>query len=182
MLKRIKVLLIEDDIDTAFFEKSILKKCKSINFEVVHTVSIKESLELIKKENFNIILLDLKLPNGEGIEVFNAINNKCIHTPIIIISGYEKYAVEAVRAGAQDYLIKPININQLIRSINYSIARKKAEEECEEKKKANDKEISDFLEFKLNEWNQLRKKTKIHYQKQIQRLEKASLNTINEVI
>lgn len=130
MLKRIKVLLVEDDKEVADFEKSALEKYESINFEITHTTSLKNSLKLIGKKFFDVILLDLILPNGEGLEVFENIHNKCKQIPIVIISGYEEHALGAVRAGAQDYLIKPVSMNKLVTSIKYSIARKKIESEC----------------------------------------------------
>ncbi len=130
MLRNIRVLLIEDNIDAALYEKSMLELCKNINFEVIHVLSLKESLKIMQNKSFDIILLDLILPNGKGLDVFNAIYNKCKGLPIVIVSGYEEHAIDAVKAGAQDYLIKPINIEQLITSINYAIERKKVEEEC----------------------------------------------------
>jgi len=129
-MTKIKVLLIEDDIDTAFFEKSSLDKYKDINFEVTHTTTLQDSLDLMCKEFFDVILLDLILPNGEGLEVFDKIHNKCQDLPIVIVSGYKEHALEAVQAGAQDYLIKPVNTNQLVTSINYAIERRKIEEDC----------------------------------------------------
>jgi len=132
MSNKIKVLLIEDDKDTAFFEKVALYQYKEVEFEVTHTTSLKESLNIIGKKFFDVILLDLVLPNGEGLKAFDTIHNKCDNLPIVIISGYEEYAIEAVQAGAQDYLIKPVNIEQLVTSINYAIERKKVEEKCKE--------------------------------------------------
>lgn len=130
MSNRIKVLLVEDDEDTAFFEKAALLNYKDIKFEVTHALSLKESLKIIGKKFFDVILLDLMLPNGAGLEVFNTIHNKCATVPIVIISGYEEHAIEAVQAGAQDYLVKPVNIGQLVTSINYAIERKKVEYQC----------------------------------------------------
>jgi len=130
MSKKISVLLIEDDIHTAFFEKVALDKYIEIEFEVTHVMSLKDSLKLIGKRFFDVILLDLKLPNGQGLEVFNKVHNKCNEIPIVIVSGYEDLALDAVQAGAQDYLIKPVNTIQLVTSINYAIERKKVEEQC----------------------------------------------------
>jgi CheY-like chemotaxis protein len=130
MLSKIKVLLIEDDEDTAFFEKAALSDYKDVKFEVTHTISLADSLKLIGKKFFDVILLDLILPNGAGLEVFNAVHKKCDDIPIVIVSGYEEHAIDAVQAGAQDYLIKPVNTIQLVTSINYAIERKKVEEEC----------------------------------------------------
>ena len=130
MLKKIKVLLIEDNPDEALIVGKLLKKVQNITFNITCADSLKKGLSFIGKKFFDIILLDLMLPNGEGMYVFESIHNKCENIPIVIVSGWEKHAIEAVKAGAQDYLIKPIKINQLVTSINYAIARKKAEEQC----------------------------------------------------
>jgi len=132
MPKKIKVLLIEDNAETAYIEREMLNKFKSIEFITTHTTSVKESLKIIGKKFFDVILLDLFLPNGEGLEVFNKIHSQCGDLPIVIVSGYEEHAIQAVKAGAQDYLIKPVEIKQLVTSIKYAIERKKLEEECHE--------------------------------------------------
>jgi CheY-like chemotaxis protein len=132
MLNKIKVLLIEDNIDTAHVEKEMLDNYKSINYDITHVISLKDSLKIIGKKFFDVILLDLMLPNGSGLEVFNAIHNKCAAVPIVIVSGYEDHSINAVKAGAQDYLIKPVTTEQLVTSINYAIERKKIEKECKE--------------------------------------------------
>lgn len=132
MLKKIRVLLIEDNPDEALIVGKLLKQVQNIKFDVTYAESLKKGLKFIGEKFFDIILLDLMLPNGEGMYVFESVHKKCEDIPIIIVSGWEEHAIEAVNGGAQDYLVKPIKINQLVTSINYAIARKKAEEQCRE--------------------------------------------------
>lgn len=130
MLKNIRVLLIEDNPDSALIVSKLLKKVRNKKYEITHADTLKKGLGYIGKRYFDVILLDLVLPNGEGMYVFESIYTKCENIPIVIVSGYKEHAIEAVKNGAQDYLIKPIKIEQLVTSINYAIARKKSEEEC----------------------------------------------------
>jgi len=130
MLKNIRVLLIEDNPDSALIVGKLLKKVRNINYDITHADTLKKGLNYIGRKYFDVILLDLVLPNGEGMYVFESVHTKCENIPIVIVSGYKEHALEAVKNGAQDYLIKPIKIEQLVTSINYAIARKKAEEQC----------------------------------------------------
>lgn len=180
MLKNLQLLLIEDNKDDAFIIKNLLKS-SNVKSKIVHATSLKDGLSHIGKKFFDMILLDLTLPNGEGIEVFNSIHNKCEEIPIVIVSEFKKNALEAVKLGAQDYLIKPININELFQSINYAIVRKTIENKCKKKynkvlfdinnRKEKEKNLNNFLDKKLNEWNNQIKKSNTRQKLQIQRLE-----------
>lgn len=125
MMTVIKLLLIETDVD--YIEQNKLHKVPNVEFIITQVVSLKESLDVLDKENFDIILLDLILSNGAGMDVFKSVQNKAPDIPIVIISGFPEHALEAVQYGVQDYLIKPITSIQLITSINYAIERKKIE-------------------------------------------------------
>ena len=127
MCKRIHVLLIEDDMNTAELTIQLLKAYDE-NFKVSHVVTLQDGLNILNDNVFDLVLLDLVLPNGEGIAVFEKVHNKNKDIPIIIVSGYEEKAIEAVQKGAQDYIVKPLHsVKTLGRSIKYAIERKKAE-------------------------------------------------------
>jgi len=132
MLKNIRVLLIEDNPHDAEIVGRLLKRVQNIKFNITCADNLKKGLSYIGKKFFDVILLDLMLPNGKGMYVFDSVHIKCKDIPIVIVSGYEDHAIEAVKNGAQDYLVKPFKIEQLVTSINYAIARKKAEAECHE--------------------------------------------------
>lgn len=176
MLKNIRVLLIEDNFDERIIVGKLLERVENIKFNITCAETLEKGLSYIGKKFFDVILLDLMLPNGEGMYVFDSIRIKCKDIPIVIVSGYEDHAIEAVKNGAQDYLIKPIRIEQLVTSINYAIVRKKAEEsytisiDTDSKKKQE--KLSNFLEEKIDEWNNRLKKSAKHQQEQIQRLKK----------
>ncbi len=129
--KSIKVLLIEDDSSQAQLVQLMLSKAKGIEFNVEWSDCISKALERLAAEGIGIVLLDLNLPDSEGIDSYVKIGVLAQNIPIIVLTGIddEALAVKAVQMGAQDYLIKgQINTSYLVRSIRYAIHRKLAEE------------------------------------------------------
>jgi len=127
--KMIHILLIEDNPGDAFIINEMLKEVYDNNFELVHFTRIKEGLEYLN-EDIDIMLLDLNLPDSQGIDTFNSMNKHAPELPIIILTGLldEDLAINIVSEGAQDYLVKgQIDKQLLSRSIKYSIERKHIE-------------------------------------------------------
>lgn len=124
MNKIIKCLIIEDNKMSSDLLYQWLKKDKVISFDINIVSTLKDGVEKITNNKYDIIILDLVLPNGEGLYVFNNIHSIALTTPIIIVSVYENMAIEAMKHGAQDYLIKStFKPQDLIRSIKYAIER-----------------------------------------------------------
>ena len=126
----VKLLLVEGSQETSFFIIEALKKMKFSTVEVCHVETLKEAKEF-NKDNVDVILLDLVLPNSRGIETFKNLISYCADIPIIIISEFDDLGCEAVREGAQDFLPPQdlLTPGLLIRSIKYAIERKRLEEE-----------------------------------------------------
>jgi len=125
-----KIILIEDNIGDADLIKEYLNENLSFNHKIEHVENLSAAFLILEKENFDIILLDLCLPKSKGIETFESIYTKHQNIPYIILSGLNEnnIAIECVKKGAQDYLIKgKFNNNILSRSISYAIERKKLE-------------------------------------------------------
>lgn len=129
MTNKIHILLIEDNPGDALIINEMIKEVYADNFELDHFKRIKEGLEHVN-EDFDIMLLDLNLPDSQGIETFNIMNKHAPEVPIIILTGLldEDLAINIVSEGAQDYLVKgQIDKQLLSRSIKYSIERKRIE-------------------------------------------------------
>lgn len=129
--KLIKVLLIEDNIGDAQLISETLVEVKDIPFEVVHADRLSTGLERLAETDFDVVLLDLTLPDAKGLEPFSRIHAQAPQVPIILLTGVvdDKTATQAVREGAQDYLVKwQVGGILLVRSIRYAIERQRAEE------------------------------------------------------
>jgi CheY-like chemotaxis protein len=108
---------------------------KNITCRVQHVARLSQGLELLSHNDFDLILLDLNLPDSQGVSTFEKVKKAAGDTPIIIMSGMvdEDIAVSAVQKGAQDYLIKgQIDSQLLIRAILYAIERQKLIVELQE--------------------------------------------------
>lgn len=130
--KNIKVLLIEDNPGDARLIREHLTEVNSTNFEIILADRLLRGLEILNGDDIDIVLLDLSLPDSQGIDTFTKIYSLHRTVPIVVLTGHydESLAIKTVREGAQDYLIKgQVDGNLLARALRYAIERKKAEEE-----------------------------------------------------
>ncbi len=126
-IPKYKVLLIEDDEDDFILVKALLSDVRGSRFELVWTTEYEEGMELICGGQFHICLLDYRLGDHTGLELLHEAEKNGCETPIILLTGQGGYEVdvEAMRAGASDYLVKgQIGSELLDRSIRYAIERK----------------------------------------------------------
>lgn len=115
-----KILVIEDDPQLNKMMQTLLKKNK---YEVSVAFSGTEALLLLEKESFYLVLLDLMLPGLSGEEVLTKINK--LHIPVICVSAKDDLdtKLELMRRGADDYITKPFNNDELIVRIKALIRR-----------------------------------------------------------
>ncbi len=126
----IKVLLIEDNREHAELLGRLLGFAEYPKFTVTTTTSLASGLATLARFGPDIILLDLSLPDGNGVETFRRANEAAPNLPIVILSGVSDVtlAIETVQAGAQDYLVKGhVDMHLLLRSIQYAIERKRGQ-------------------------------------------------------
>ncbi|WP_226405090.1 EAL domain-containing protein [Ferribacterium limneticum] len=121
------VLLIEDDANEARLIETALARKGGKPYQVERAVGLSEALGILAKASFEIILLDLSLPDGQGIAVFEQVAQAAPDALIIILSSEEdeETARLAVQNGADDYLVKDqVESHWLPRTLNYLIERK----------------------------------------------------------
>jgi len=128
--KPIQVLLVEDNPVDALVVQDELAHTAGARFAVVHLEHLSEALARLKQERFDVVLLDLSLPDSHGFETFVRLHDAASEIPIVVLSGQadEDLAIKAVQAGAQDYLVKGhTGEDMLSHSIRYAIERQRAE-------------------------------------------------------
>lgn len=160
MTNSIKILLIEDNPGDIRLIQEYLREVKIFQFDLVNVNTLNAAKEILNKEKFDIILLDLNLPDSNGLATFNCINKIIFEIPIIVITGIEdeEMGVTAVKEGAQDYLTKAnINGSSLARAIIYAIERKEAEKNAKELaaiiESANEAIMGVTLDGLITNWN-----------------------------
>lgn len=124
----IQLLLIEDNPVAARLTLAILEQ--ESDFEIQHASSLKEAYAKLSEASFDIVLLDLYLPDGEGLNSFRAFHQNNPDLPVVILSGVDdrEVALAAVKEGAQDFLVKgEMDALVLKKSVRHSIERKKIE-------------------------------------------------------
>ena len=130
--KLIKILIIEDNPEDLRLIEEMLKEVENPVFELQHSKKLSDGLRCLVRNNFDILLLDLSLPDSTGLDTFFSVYEQAPEIPIVILSGFndEETAIKAVSEGAQDYLVKgEVSSLLLSRSISYAIERKLIEDE-----------------------------------------------------
>jgi CheY-like chemotaxis protein len=121
--KLIKILLVEDNAGDARLVREMLTDggvSPSTVFDLTHVQRLNEALSSVNRNLFDIILLDLSLPDGQGLDTVDRMRNATLDIPIVVMSGLndEAIAVKAVQTGAQDYLVKGhVDGYSLVRSL-----------------------------------------------------------------
>jgi phosphoserine phosphatase RsbU/P len=132
---RTRILLVEDDPDDVWVMRNLLGGRSDESVELAHVELLSAAIERCAEDTFDVILLDLSLPDSQGLETFFTMHAFAGEVPIVVLTGLddERSAVKAVQAGAQDYLVKgQVNDRLLVRSVRYAIERgrrHRAEEE-----------------------------------------------------
>lgn len=126
----IRVLLVEDDLACVGVLSGFLTNASRSKFRVSHAGTLAEVLKQLKTREFDVVLLDLTLPDSPKESTFDAVFAHAPNLPIVIVSGSddEDFTMQTMQAGAQDYLVKgDITLSLLVRVIHHAIERKRLE-------------------------------------------------------
>jgi DNA-binding response OmpR family regulator len=121
-----KILLVEDNPGDVRLIQEAMTETDMVEFELEHVDRLSEALARLEVETFDLILLDLMLPDSMGFETLTRIREADSTVPVIVLTviADESLALEAVQQGAQDYLIKgEISSRMLVWGIRYAIER-----------------------------------------------------------
>lgn len=131
----IQVLLIEDDPDDVLLLKEAIAAGSAGQLRVTHADRLSTGLERIGEGPCDVVLLDLNLPDSQGLDTLTRLCTQAPRVPVVVLSGLGDEAIvnEAVTRGAQDYLVKgEVSGVLLVRVLRYAIERKRAGEELRE--------------------------------------------------
>ncbi len=128
-----KVLIVEDDDK---LQGILAQLVAAKGFEVVSVSTGEAALEQLEQSTFDLMTLDLRLPDMPGTKILRALSTLVADTQVIIITGYASLesAIEAVRLGAADYLIKPFGIERLDRALEGAMKKLRLKEGVDEKR------------------------------------------------
>jgi signal transduction histidine kinase len=147
--ENIQVLLVEDNAAHAQLLERMLIESNEPLFEVAHFAALRPALDAIELVRPQVVLLDLLLPDSEGIETFLRVQNRVPDLPIVVLTGLddEALAVETVHRGAQDYLVKGrVDERTLVRALRYALERKKTQFELKRARDDLERRVVDRTE------------------------------------
>ena len=125
-INKTKVLLIEDNPGDARLIQEMLREAGENLFEISVAGSLSQGLTCLTEDQFDLVLLDLSLPDSQGLDTFIQAHAHAPGIPMVVLTGVqdESFSIQTLRAGAQDYLAKgEIDAKLLVRSIRYAIER-----------------------------------------------------------
>lgn len=126
---KVSILLVEDNPGDVRLTRELLAEVSSFEFDLEHVEKLADAIAGLQKRRFDVMLLDLSLPDSHGVEGIGALQRLAPTTPIVVLTGRsdDGVAIDVLQAGAEDYLIKGMGDGQLmVRAIRYSIERARA--------------------------------------------------------
>lgn len=127
-----RTLIVEDNPGDARLVQIMLQEATNMEFDITFAQRMSDATEICRTHNFDLIFLDLHLPDSDGIETLEQMNTAARQSPIIVMTGSDniELGVMAMNAGAQDYLTKDqVDTDLLLRSLRYAVERKRVEAE-----------------------------------------------------
>jgi diguanylate cyclase (GGDEF)-like protein len=128
----INVLLVEDDLAHAQLMEELFWLVGSHDFRLVHSLTLGDALNRLLTEQIDIVLLDLNLPDSQGYDTFQQIQEFQVDVPVILLTATnnEQIALKAIQNGAQDFLVKgEVDAKLLIRAVRYALERHQMQSE-----------------------------------------------------
>jgi PAS domain S-box-containing protein len=130
-VERLRVLLVEDNPADARLVREMLRDEDAFGTTITHAERLSEAIDALRDGGFNVVLLDLTLPDSTGIDTFARAHIEARTAPIVVLTGLadRALATRAVRDGAQDYLVKgEVDGRALHQSLRHAVARQAADE------------------------------------------------------
>ncbi len=144
MNKNARILVVDDDENIRKVEVAILE---DKNYIVESVGTAKEAIEKSKRKFYNVALIDIRLPDMEGIELLTKFRETTPKIRKIIVTGYPtlQNAVDAVNKGADAYIVKPFDVEKVLKTIQQQLSKQE-----EERRYSQDK-VAEFIEARVRE-------------------------------
>ncbi len=122
-----RVLLVDDETD---FLETLVKRLQKRNTAVAGAQSGTEALDLLEREDFDVVVLDVRMPGMDGIETLREIRKRFPLVEVVLLTGHAnmEVAVEGMEIGAFDYLMKPIDLDELLYKVQDAHKKKTIQE------------------------------------------------------
>ena len=119
------ILIVEDELE---MRKALFEGLSSNGYSISLSESAETALPLFDQKPFDLVISDIRLPDRDGLQLLDALRERSPQTPVMLMTGFGtiQNAVEAMRKGAFDYLVKPFEFNELLARIRALLRRPKA--------------------------------------------------------
>jgi DNA-binding response OmpR family regulator len=126
-MDQFKVLIVDDEQD---FLETIVKRLKKRNIDVTGVESGVKALEIVDKQDFDVVILDVKMPALDGIETLRELKKKKPLLEVIMLTGHASVesGIQGMQLGAFDYVMKPVAIDELLEKMRQAYERKTLQE------------------------------------------------------
>jgi two-component system OmpR family response regulator len=127
-MEKFKVLIVDDEPD---FLEAIIKRLKARGVEVAGAESGYKALELLDSQDFDVIILDIRMPGMDGIETLREIKKLKPLVEVIMLTGHASVesGIQCMQLGAFDYLMKPVGLDELLEKMRQAYERKVIQEQ-----------------------------------------------------
>jgi DNA-binding NtrC family response regulator len=144
MNRNARILAIDDDEN---IRKVIVAILEDEGYTVESVGTAKEAIEKSKRKFYNLALIDIRLPDMEGIELLTKFRETTPRMRKVIVTGYPtlQNAVDAVNKGADAYIVKPFDVKKVLKTIQEQLAKQQNEKEYSQER------VADFIEARVRE-------------------------------
>ncbi len=127
-MEYINILLVDDEIE---FVETLAKRLNKRGFNVSYVTSAKEAIKRIKNEPYDVAIIDVRMPEMDGITLLGEIKQMQPLLEVLLLTGYASIqsGIEGMKKGAFDYLMKPTDMDELVKKIRDAYERKKQQDD-----------------------------------------------------
>jgi len=125
-MEKMRVLLVDDEEELV---TTLVERLEIRGHTAVGVLTGQEAIARVKDQVFDVAVLDLKMPGEDGVEIMKLLKRICPGLPIILLTGHmsEGASERGIQAGADDYIIKPVNIEDLVVKMRHAVAARDAD-------------------------------------------------------